>query len=668
MKKIKLRFGIFAISILTTTMMIAQESEEKKLPGDVTLPSSEETLQKLAAFDKGDYKYSVESYFAKPQKSSFQFSPKGKYLSYREKDKNGKRHVFVKDTETGNVTRVIEEGDELIRDYGWINDTRLVYLKDQGGNENYQLFAVDIDGNNEKALTPFQDVRVSILESLKEQPDYIIISMNKDNAQVFEPYKINVNTGEYEKLYENTNLSSPIMGYDFDKDGNLRAITRQVNGTEMELLYRTAPDKDFEVVEHYDWKGTFSIIGFSYEKGKDAIAYVVTNLNRDKECIARYDLANKKQLDVIFENDTFDANRMNRSRKRNWEIDYFAYNGEKYHVTPVSEYYKNLHAKFTNQFKNKDFWVTDKTDDEDKYLLYVTSDKLYGEYYLYDVKKDEFKLMVNLMPQLNAADMAEMRPIKFKSRDGFMVHGYLTIPQNTDKEDHFPMIVNPHGGPYGVRDSWGFNPETQLFASRGYATLQINYRGSGGYGKEFYLAGSKQIGRNMLNDLEDGVKYCIEQGWADENKIAIYGASYGGLATLGSLIKTPNLYVCGIDYVGVSNLFTFVNSFPAYWKPFMAQFYAQWYDPENPEEKKIMETVSPALRANEITKPLFVVQGANDPRVNINESDQIVTTIRNKGKDVPYMVKYNEGHGFHHEENQIELYKCMMGFFAQYLK
>lgn len=665
MKKLKLSMGLLALSMLTIQIMFAQE--QNTMPGDTTLPSTQEELQQLANLDKGEFKYSVEAYFAKPKKSSFQFSPKGKYLSYREKDEDGNRHVYVKNTETDETTQVIEEGDELIRGYGWVNDNRLIYIKDKGGNENYQLFAVDIDGGNAKALTPFDDVKVSIINSLKEQPDFMIIQMNKDNPQVFEPYKINVNSGELVKLYDNTDLSSPVMWYDFDKDGELRGFARQVNGTEIEQLYRTSENSEFEVVEHYDWKGTFNIIGFDYSKENAHVAFVSTNLDGDKEVIARYDLENKELIEVIYKNNDFDASTMSRSRKRNWEIDYFAYNGEKYHIEPVSDYYKKLHKKIKKEFGNKDFWITDKTDDEDKYLLYVTSDKLYGKYYVYNVNKDEFKLMINLMPQLKEEDMAEMRPIKFKSRDGLTVYGYITLPEKVLNGEKVPLIVNPHGGPYGIRDSWGFNPETQLFASRGYATLQVNYRGSGGYGKEFYLAGSKQIGRNMLNDLEDGVQYCIEQGWADKDKVAIYGASYGGLATLGSLIKTPDLYVCGIDYVGVSNLFTFVNSFPDYWKPYMAQFYAQWYDPENPEEKKIMEEVSPALHAEKITKPLFVIQGANDPRVNINESDQIVKTLRGKGKDIPYMVKYNEGHGFHHEENQLELYKYMVGFFARHL-
>ncbi|MFT5149745.1 MAG: dipeptidyl aminopeptidase/acylaminoacyl peptidase, partial [Flavobacteriales bacterium] len=215
---------------------------------------------------------------------------------------------------------------------------------------------------------------------------------------------------------------------------------------------------------------------------------------------------------------------------------------------------------------------------------------------------------------------------------------------------------------------WGFNSETQLFASRGYATLQVNYRGSGGYGKKFSMAGNKQIGRNMLNDLEDAVAYVKTLNMIDDDKIAIYGASYGGLATLGSLVKTPDLYTCGIDYVGVSNLFTFFKSFPPYWKPYLGQVYEQWYDENSPEDQEIMKAVSPALNVDKITKPLFVVQGANDPRVNIDESDQVVENLRQRGFDVPYMVKYDEGHGFGHEENRIELYQSMMGFFAKHLK
>ena len=640
----------------------------KTKPGDVSLPSSEDALKKLAAFDNGSYKYSVEDYFQDPSKSSFQFSPKGNYFSFREKDEKGKNHVYVKDTKTEKVTLAIEEGEELIRDYGWANDNRLVYIKDNGGNENYQLFAANLDGSNPKALTPFDDVQVNFSNLLEDQPDHVIVMMNKDNKQIFEPYKLNIVTGDMEKLFENKDATSPIASYEFDKDGELRGYTKQQNGVEYVLYYRTGVDQPFNEIVTTSWKDSFSLVAFNYNTPYKHDAYVLTNLESNTSELVLYDLEKKVIIEKIYSNNIFDVGGLSRSKKRNYEVDYYYYTGEKTHVVPVSRYYKKLDKTFKKEFGDKVYSIVDVTDAEDKYLIIVQTDKLYGTYFTYDVKKNEFTKLLDLMPQLHEEDMAEMRPINFITRDGLKVYGYITIPNNIKKGEDVPLIVNPHGGPYGVRDHWGFNPETQLFASRGYATLQVNYRGSGGYGKDFFLAGNKQIGRNMLNDLEDAVTYAKTLDFIDDEKVAIYGASYGGLATLGSLVKTPDLYTCGIDYVGVSNLFTFFESFPEYWKPYMAQFNEQWYNSEDEADQKIMTAVSPALNVDKITKPLFVIQGANDPRVNIDESDQVVQSMRARGIEVPYMVKYDEGHGFSHEANKVELYKAMLGFFAQHLK
>ena len=637
-------------------------------PGDTSLPSSVEALQEIMNYEDGQYDYAVEDYFQRPAQSSFKLSPDGSYLSYLLREDGGKRNLYVKNVTTGQTQRVVEEGDELIRGYGWASDERLIYVQDQGGNENYHLFAVDIDGRNLVDLTPFDGVRVGIAEFLKEQPDFMIIQMNKDNPQVFEPYKINIQNGELTKLFENDDPQNPIMGYDFDKDGELRAYTQQQNGTEYVLKYRTGNDQEFKPIVTTNWKDNFSIQKFDYSSDTPHHAYVVSNLKNDTREIILYDLAKNKTIKKIYANGIFDVGGLATSRKSNYEVDFYYYTGDKEHIDPVSETYTRLHQKFQQRFPNQQFSITSVTDEEDKYLLYVTSDKLYGTYYIYDVTEDTFQEVMNLMPQLKPEDMAEMRPITFTSRDGLTIYGYLTIPEEAKQGEKVPLIVNPHGGPYGPRDQWGFNPETQLFASRGYATLQVNYRGSGGFGKTFFLAGSKQIGRKMLDDLEDAVNYVKTLNLVDENHIAIYGGSYGGLATLGSLVNTPVLYTCGVDYVGVSNLFTFYKSFPPYWKPFLEQVYEQWYDERDPAEKKIIEQVSPALNVDKITKPLLIVQGANDPRVNINESDQMVLNLRERGVDVPYLVKYDEGHGFGREENRIELYRLMVGFFAQHLK
>jgi dipeptidyl aminopeptidase/acylaminoacyl peptidase len=642
---------------------------ESKLPGNPDLVSSDEDLQKLVSYDTGNYKYKVEDYFSRPKASSFQLSPDGKYMSYREKeDGSTKRHVYVKEIATGKVTPVLEEKEELIRGYFWKNNERLLYMMDQGGNEQYHIHAVNIDGSNNVDLTPYEGVQAGIINILKDQKDHVIVMMNKNNKQVFEPYKLNIVTGEIEQLYENKDIANPIQGYDFDKDGNLRGYNRLVNGVESEQWYKDLATDEFKLVKQMKWYDTFGILGFDYAGNNPDEAYVVTNLDSDKARIVLYDFKKNAIVKEVFSNPDYDVSSMSRSRKRNYEIDYFAYNGERYVITPVSDFFKSFTKQMEKEFPGKEFYVVDADDDENTFLIVVQSDKLYGTYYQYDNKTKQFSLLYDLMPQLKEVDMAEMRPITFTSRDGLTIHGYITLPKEALAGEKVPLVVNPHGGPQGIRDSWGFNPETQLFASRGYATLQVNFRISGGYGKEFLKAGFKQVGRKVMDDVEDGVKHVIEQGWVNKEKIAIYGGSHGGYATLMGLVKTPDIYACGVDYVGVSNIFTFMNSIPEYWKPYLDMLKEIWYDVDNEEEAAIAKEVSPAYQIDKIKSPLFVVQGANDPRVNINESDQIVEQLRAKGVDVPYMVKYNEGHGFAHEENSIDFYKAMMGFLAKYLK
>ncbi|MDF2552305.1 MAG: peptidase [Chryseobacterium sp.] len=651
--------------IVISAIMINAQTSTTKLPGDPTLVSSKATLEKLSTYDKGNFKYKVEDYFARPKASQFKISPDGKYLSYKEKDKDSKNHVFVKDLATGKATKALVEKEDLIRSYGWLNKKRLFYTQDKSGNENLHLYAADIDGKNLKDLTPFDGVTIGLVQIIKDT-DYVVVTMNKNNKQIFEPFKINFVTGEMTQLFENKDPKNPIDGYLFDKEGNLRGYTILENGLTTKTYYKNLQSGKFDLLKSTDWKDTFSIMRFNdHSKNKDE-AYVVTNLDSDKSRIVLYDLKKNAVIKEVYSNPTFDVNSVSMAGKnRNYELDYISYNGIKNEIIPVSQFYKEVDTQLKSEFGDKQFYVVSSDDSDSKLLVIVDSDKLYGKYYEYDVKSKKLKLLVDLMPQLKEEDMAEMRPIEFKSRDGLTIHGYITLPKAAVDGQKVPLIVNPHGGPQGIRDDWGFNPETQLFASRGYATLQVNFRISGGYGKEFQNSGYKQIGRKAMDDVEDGVKYAISQGWVDKDKIAIYGGSHGGYATLMGLIKTPDLYSCGVDYVGVSNIFTFFDSFPEYWKPYKEMVKQIWYDLDNPEEAKIAKEVSPVFQIDKIKKPLFVVQGANDPRVNINESDQIVKALRNKGFEVPYMVKYDEGHGFGKEPNRLELYKYMLGFFAE---
>ncbi|WP_419870566.1 S9 family peptidase [Chryseobacterium sp. CT-SW4] len=651
--------------ILLSTMVINAQSSNSKLPGDPTLPSSKASLEKLISYDQGNFKYKVEDYFARPKASQFKLSPDGRYLSYKEKDKDLKNHVYVKDLQSGKITKALVEKNDLIREYGWLNKKRLFYTQDRGGNENLHLYAADIDGGNLKDLTPFEGITLGAVHLIKDT-EFVVVTMNKNNKQIHEPYRINFNTGEITQLYENKDVKSPIDDYIFDKDGNLRGYTVLENGLTTKTYYKDQATGQFNLIKSTDWKDTFRILRFNdNSKNKDE-AYVVSDLDSDKSRIILYDLKKNAIIKEVYSNPVYDVSSISIAGKnRNYELDYIGYNGIKRETVPVSQFYKEVDNVLRSRFGDKQFSVVSSDDNDNKLLFIVGSDKLYGTYYEYDTKTKKTTLLYNLMPQLKEEDMAEMRPIEFKSRDGLTIHGYITLPKEALEGKKVPLIVNPHGGPQGIRDQWGFNPETQLFASRGYATLQVNFRISGGYGKEFQKSGYKQIGRKAMDDVEDGVKYVIEQGWVDKNKVAIYGGSHGGYATLMGLIKTPDLYSCGVDYVGVSNIFTFFDSFPEYWKPYKEMVKQIWYDLDNPEEAKIAKEVSPVYQIDKIKKPLFVVQGANDPRVNINESDQIVKAMRAKGFEVPYLVKYDEGHGFGKEQNRLELYTYMLGFFAE---
>ncbi|AVF48568.1 S9 family peptidase [Elizabethkingia anophelis] len=662
--KLNTKLFITAGVVITTAMMNAQ-SATAKLPGDATLPSSKANLEQLASYDKGNFKYKVEDYFARPKASQFKISPDGQFLSYKEKDSNKKNHVYVKDLKSGKITKAIEEKEDLIKSYGWLSKNRLYFTQDKGGNENIHLYATDTDGKNLKDLTPFEGVKIGFAMPVKDT-DFVVVTMNKNNKQIFEPFKINFVTGETTQLLENKDPKNPINDYIFDKDGNLRGYTILVNGLTTHTYYKDLQTGKFNLLKKADWSDTFYITSFNENSKNKDEAYVVTNLDSDKTKIVLYDLKKNAVIKEVYSNPVYDVSSMSLAGKnRNYELDYINYDGEREEVIPVSKFYKEVHNQLKSEFGDKDFSVVSSDDNDNKLLVVVSSDKLYGTYYEYDAKTKKTKLLYDLMPQLKPEDMAEMRPITFKSRDGLTIHGYITLPKAALEGKKVPLVVNPHGGPQGIRDSWGFNPETQLFASRGYATLQVNFRISGGYGKSFQKAGYKQIGRKAMDDVEDGVKYAISQGWVDKDKIAIYGGSHGGYATLMGLIKTPDLYACGVDYVGVSNIFTFFDSFPEYWKPYKEMVKQIWYDLDNPEEAKIAKEVSPVFQIDKIKKPLFVVQGANDPRVNINESDQIVKGLRAKGFDVPYMVKYDEGHGFGKELNRIELYTYMLGFFAK---
>lgn len=596
----------------------------------------------------------MKDFFKNPTKASFKLSPNGEYLAFMQPWEN-RMNVHVQKIGEDNETRITSATERDIAGFIWAGNNRIAYVQDKGGNENFHLFAVNIDGSDLKELTPFEGVRVSIVDDLEDEDEFMLIGMNQRDARVFDVYRINIVNGEMEMIAENP---GNIVGWQTDNKGKLRlAIT--TDGVNNSILYRDKETDPFKTVLTTNFRETLEPLFFTFD---NQYIYASSNLGRDKQVIVKYDVANAKELEVIYQNPEVDVSNLLRSKKRK-VITGVMYVTDKRHYNFFDEERKNLQKILQQKLPDYEVVVTNMSKDETKVMVRTYSDKTLGAYYFYNTETGEFKKLVEISPWLNEKYMADMQPIKYEARDGLTIHGYLTLPKGVDPKN-LPVVVNPHGGPW-ARDNWGFNPEVQFLANRGYAVLQMNFRGSTGYGREFWEISFKEWGKTMQDDITDGVKWLIHQGIADSTKIGIYGGSYGGYAVLAGLTITPDLYACGVDYVGVSNIFTLLQTIPPYWEPLREMFYAMVGDPQ--KDKDLLTAASPIFHVDNIKAPLFVAQGANDPRVKKAESDQIVNALKERGIDVPYMVKENEGHGFHNEENRFDFYGEMEKFLGQHL-
>ena len=601
---------------------------------------------------------SVEDFFKKSEKTSFRLSPNGEYLAYLAPYKD-RMNIHVQKIDTEEMLRVTSVEDRDIPGFFWGNNDRLLYVRDTGGDENFHLYAVNKDGSNENDLTPFDGVTARIIDDLEENESEMIIGLNKRIPQVFDPYRLNINNGEMEILYENP---GNITGWQTDHDGKLR-LASVTNGVDNSILYRPTENDEFKEVITTNFKQTLQPLFFEFDNGD--IVYATSNLGRDKAAIIRYDLKEKKELEEIFIDDEVDAGGLHYSDKRK-VLTYISYTKAKQKRKFLDKETEKIYNKLEKKIgSDKEISITSRNKNEDKLLIYTGSDKTRGSYFFYDVKGDDLKHLADLAPWINPEHMASMNPISYTSRDGIKINGYLTLPVGVEAKN-LPVVVNPHGGPW-ARDYWGYNPEIQLLANRGYAVLQMNFRGSTGYGKEFWEMSFKKWGQEMQNDITDGVQWLIDEGIADKDRIAIYGASYGGYATLAGITNTPDLYAAAVDYVGVSNLFTFIEAIPTYWEPYKKMLYAMVGDP-NSEDSVMMRENSPVFNVDKIKTPLFIAQGANDPRVVQSESDQMVEALLERGINVEYMLKENEGHGFRNQENQYEFYNAMINFLDEHLK
>lgn len=596
----------------------------------------------------------MRDFFKNPQEAGHQISPDGKYLSWLAPFER-RLNVFVKPIGGGEARRVTSETARDIGGYFWKGD-RILYVKDFGGDENFHVVSVNLKGEDLKDLTPGEKVRAQIIDGLVDDDLHIIVSHNKRDAKVFDVFRTNVATADEKLIAQNP---GNITSWMTDHDGKLR-VAGTTDGVNTTMLYREKESDAFKPILTTNFKDSVQPLLFTFDNKR---LIVDSNRGRDKSAIFEFDPATGKEGRLIAENAEVDMERVSYSRKRKvlTTANYTTWKGQRTFLDKEAEaMFKTVEAKLPGY--EVAFVSTNKA--EDKYIVATYNDKSRGKRYLFDKQSGKLDFIADVTPWLPEGELADMKPISYKSRDGLTINGYLTLPKGVAAKN-LPVVVNPHGGPW-ARDEWRFNPEVQFLANRGYAVFQMNFRGSTGYGRKFWEASFKQWGKTMQDDVTDGVQWLIKEGIADPKRVAIYGGSYGGYTTLAGITFTPDLYAAAVDYVGVSNLFTFMGTIPPYWKPYLEMLHEMVGHPE--KDKELLTAASPVLHTDKIKTPLFVAQGAKDPRVNKDESDQMVEALKKRGVVVEYMVKDNEGHGFRNEENRFEFYEAMEKFLARHIK
>jgi dipeptidyl aminopeptidase/acylaminoacyl peptidase len=597
----------------------------------------------------------LRDFFRNPERTGYQISPSGESIAFLAPYEI-RLNVWVQSLKGGEARRITAVTERDITSYFWKSDEHILFSQDSGGDENFHIFSADPKGEHIRDLTPLPGIQARLVDDLHDHPNEVIIALNERNREIFDAYRLNVETGELTCIAENPGNIDHWMT---DHEGNIRAATT-TDGVNTSLLCRDSHEQTWKTVLTTTFRESFSPQFFTFDNRR---LYGVSNLGRDKLAAIELDLATGREVQVLAENSRVDISALSYSRKRkvltlatftDWKTEQIFFDG-------ITE---ELYQELQRRLPGYEVIVVSTNDDETVFVVRTFSDRSLGAFYLYDSASRELTKLADRAPWLPEHQLATMKPIEYLARDGLTIHGYLTLPPGPEPKN-LPVVINPHGGPWH-RDTWTFIPEVQFLANRGFAVMQMNFRGSTGYGRKFWEAGFKEWGRKMQDDITDGVHWLIQEGIADPERVAIYGASYGGYAVLEGLVKTPDLYAAGVDYVGVSNLFTFFKTIPPYWTPYLEMMYEMVGHPE--KDQDWFEEHSPALNADRIRTPLLVAQGAKDPRVNIHESDQIVEALRRRGVEVVYIVKENEGHGFQNEENRFDFYEAMEKFLNTHLK
>jgi dipeptidyl aminopeptidase/acylaminoacyl peptidase len=610
-----------------------------------------------------------ELIFGNPEIAGAQISPNGKYLSFVKPWKDT-RNVYVKGLdEPFSAARLLTtETKRPVDDYFWSRDSKyILYIKDNDGDENFNVYLVDptarpaggAEAPPSRDLTGLKGVRVRIFDLPKNDPDTVFIGLNDRDKSWHDLYKLKLSSGEKTLVRKNTDK---IAGWEFDLGGHLRLAERVADNGDNEIL-RVDPDK-FTKVYSCTVAETCGPLEFTKD-GKRV--YLQTNKGDDVDLVGL----------ALFDPETGKTELVESDPMKRVDLGDTIFS----HATDELVLTTYLDDKQRVYFKDKGFeadykWLQSKlpgmelslgsrTLDEQTWVVTAYSDTEPGVTYVFDRKTHKLARQYAIWEKLPRESLAAMEPVHYKSSDGLDIPAYLTLPKGIPAKN-LPTIIFPHGGPWG-RDVWGYNEYAQFFANRGYAVLSPNFRASTGYGKRFLNLGNRQWGRTMQDDITWGAKYLVARGIADPKRIGIFGGSYGGYATLAGVAFTPDVYAAAVDLFGPSNLITLLNSIPPYWEAGRKMFYTRMGDPTTPEGRALLKERSPLSSADKIKTPLLIAQGANDPRVNHAESEQIVVALRDRGFPVEYLLIPDEGHGFARPVNNMASVMATEKFFAKYL-
>ncbi|MBV9096333.1 MAG: S9 family peptidase [Streptosporangiaceae bacterium] len=601
-----------------------------------------------------------EVLFGNPERISPRISPDGSRLAWIA-PRDGVLNVWVAPVGASGVdwdaaTVVTDDTDRGIRVFAWARDDRhLLYLQDSGGDENWRLYDVDLDTMARRDLTPYDGIQARILATRKSHRDEVLVGMNRDNPQLHDVYRLTLSTGELVKEIENPGYAGWLANEDLVVRGALAPLPE--GG--FDLLVRDDADAEFRklLTIPADDAPASDVLSFT---GDGTALIAISSIGADTGRLVRLDLATGEEQVLVEDPEADVTGALLHPDTREPQVAVVLKDRAEYHVLdpavePDVKVIRALHPgdpSFAGRDEADAIWLIAFTDDAGPV-----------RYFAYDRDSRTGSFLFDSRPGLSRYQLARMEPFSFTARDGLAVHGYVTFPPDGGGSG-LPAVVDVHGGPQ-ARDVWGWNPEAQWLANRGYLCIQVNYRGSTGYGKAFVAAGDREWGGKMHDDILDAVGYAVARGWADKDRIVIYGGSYGGYEALVGAAFTPEVFRAAVDIVGPSNLKTLLDTIPPYWKPVAAQLYKRVGNPETDQE--FLWSRSPLSRARDIRIPLLIAQGANDPRVKQAESEQIVAALADAGIDYEYMLFPDEGHGFAKPENRLKFYAAAERFLARYL-